>query len=310
MRSAVAPRTPSRPSTEVAARVVATPVLEWASAAERTGSVLTISRAVTYLTFSGAVVALGFSDAPSMPNEVSLGVDLGRRLGGFGWLVRPGDRARLHRHGVDVGVLQVRWRGPTARWEPRVSAGAWSREHVRARGEAILRHVGIDATASPTEIIDAMAHEGITLARDERGRSALEALVRSIRRREPEEAGRAADGMLGLGSGLTPEGDDVLAAAAATIVAFGPSVGLEGRRLRRLVEALTPDPGGRTTELSATLLSLAVAGRPLEPAGRLLHLDNDRGIATAIHQLSNVGHTTGRMYLTGIGVTAVALAAR
>jgi Protein of unknown function (DUF2877) len=309
VRSAVAPRMPARASTEVAARVVATPVLEWASAAERTGSVLTISRAVTYLTFPVSVVALAFSDAPTMPNEVSLGVDLGRRVGGFGSLVRPGDRARLHRHGVDVGVLQVRWRGRTARWEPRVSAGAWSRERVRARGEAILRHVGIDATASPTEVVDAMTHEGITLARDERGRSALEALVRSIRRREPEEAGRAADGMLGLGSGLTPEGDDVLAAAAVTLVAFGPSVGVEGRRLRRLVEALIPDRRGRTTELSATLLSLAVAGRTLEPAGRLLDLDNDRGVATAIHQLSDVGHTTGRMYLTSIGVTAAALAA-
>jgi hypothetical protein len=291
----------------VAARVVATPVLEWASAGERTGSVLTISRDVTYLTFPGAVVALAFSDAPSMPNEVSLSMDLGRDLGGFGSLLRPGDRARLHPHGIDVGVLEVRWPRATARWEPRVNAVAWPRERVRARGETVLRHLGIDPTASPTAVADGMSH-GITLARDEWGRSAVEALVRSLHRREPEEAGRAADGMLGLGWGLTPEGDDLLAAAAVTVVALGPSVGLERRRLRGLVRALTPDPVGRTTELSGTLLSLAAAGRPLEPVGRLLDLD--RGSATAIGRLSKVGHSTGRMYLTGIGVTAVALAAR
>jgi hypothetical protein len=294
----------------VAARVVATPVLEWASVGERTGSVLTISRDVTYLTFPGAVVALAFSDVPSMPNEVSLGTDLGHDLRGFGSLLRAGDRARLHRHGIDVGVIQVRWSGPTARWEPKVNTGTWSRDRVRARGERVLRHLGIHATASPSEIVEALAHEGIPLVRDEWGRSAVEALVRSLHRREPEEAHRAADGMLGLGSGLTPEGDDLLAAAAVTAVALGPSVGLEGRRLRRLVAALTPDPVGRTTELSGTLLALAAAGRPLEPVGRLLDLDDDRGTATAIDRLSKIGHTTGRMYLTGVGVTAVAFAAR
>jgi hypothetical protein len=294
----------------VAARVVATPVLEWASAGERTGSVVTISRDVTYLTFPGAVVALAFSDAPSLPNEVSLGIDLGRDLRGFGSMLRPGARAELHRHGIDVGVLHVRWPRPAARWEPRASAVAWSRERVRARGERVLRHLGIDLTASPAAVAERVAQEGITLARDERGRSAVKALVRSLHRRDPDEAGQAANGMLGLGSGLTPEGDDLLAAAAVTVIALGPSVGLERRMVRRLVEALTPDPVGRTTELSGTLLSLAASGRTLAPAGRLLDLDGGRGIATAIHRLSKVGHTTGRMYLTGIGVTAVALAGR
>jgi hypothetical protein len=293
---------------DVPAHMVATPVLEWAFAGERTGSVLTIAREVAYLTFSGVVVALAFSDAPSMPNEVSLGVDHGRDVRGFGSLLRPWDRARLHRHGIDVGRLHVRWPRPRARWEPHVNVGAWSRDRVRVRGETVLRHLGFDAMASPAAVADGMAEDGITLARDELGRSVIESLVHSLHRREPEEAGRAAAGMLGLGSGLTPEGDDLLSAAAVTIVALGPSVGLERRRLERLVEALTPDPEGRTTELSGTLLALAAAGRPLEPVGRLLDLDDDRGSATAIDRLSKVGHTTGRVYLTGVGATAVALA--
>lgn len=288
--------------------MVATPVLEWASAGERTGSVLTIARTVTYLTFSGVVVAVAFSDAPSMANEVSLGVDHGRDVRGLGSLLRPGDRTRLHRHGIDVGRLHVRWPRATARWEPHVNAGVWSRDHVRARGETVLRHLGIDAMASPAALAEGMARDGIALARDEPGRSAVGSLFRALRRRDTEEASRAAAGMLGLGSGLTPEGDDLLSAAAVTTVALGPSVGLERRRLERLVEVLTPDPVGRTTDLSATLMALAAAGRPLEPAGRLLDLDDDRGSAAAIDRLSRVGHTTGRMYLTGIGATALALA--
>jgi hypothetical protein len=191
-----------------------------------------------------------------------------------------------------------------------VTEGSWSRERVRVRGGRILRHVGVDATASPFALVEATARDGSSLARDERGRAAMAALVRSIDEREPEEACRAAAGMLGLGSGLTPEGDDLLAAAAVTVVALGPSVGLEGRVLRRLVEALTPDPVGRTTELSGTLLRLAESGRSLEPVGRLLDLHDDRGTASAIDRLSKVGHTTGRMYLRGLGATAVALAGR
>jgi uncharacterized protein DUF2877 len=293
---------------DVAAYIVATPVLEWASAGERTGSVLTITRNVTYLTFSGIVVALAFSDASLMPNEVSLRVDRGRRVRGFGSLLRPRDQARLHPDGIDVGRLRVRWPQPTARWEPHVKAGTWSRDRVRARGESVLRHLGIDAMASPAELAEAMARAGIVLARDELGRSAVESFFGSLGRRDTEGASRAAAGMLGLGSGLTPEGDDILAAATVTIVALGPSVGIERRTIERLVEALTPDPVGRTTELSGTLLALAAAGRALEPVGRLLDLDDDRGSAAAIDRLSKVGHTTGRMYLTGIGAAAVALA--
>ncbi len=74
------------------------------------------------------------------------------------------------------------------------------------------------------------------------------------------------------------------------------------------MRALTPDPRGRTTSLSATLLALAADGRPLEPVRRLLDLDDDRAWASAIDRLRGIGHTTGRMYVMGVGATVVALA--
>lgn len=300
------PRAHARPSVDVAARVLATPVLEWAAAGERTGSVLTIARDVCYLRFADVVVALGLLDAPTMPNEVSLGADLGRRIGRFASLVSAGDRARLHPDGIDVGRLRLRWRPHAERWDPRVIAGAWSRDRVRARGETILLDLGVNVPASPAAVTDALARDGIVLARDEVGRSAIASLLRSLSRRDPDDVGRAAARLLGLGAGLTPEGDDLLAAAAVTVVAFGPSVGLDAEAGTRFAEALTPDATGRTTALSATLLALARTGRTIEPVCRLLDLDDDP--AAAIERLSTFGHTTGRMYLTGVGATAIALA--
>jgi hypothetical protein len=181
---------------------------------------------------------------------------------------------------------------------------------VLARGESILRHLRIDVGASADAFAASMVSNGIAVACDERGDRAIVALFRSLRRRSPEDVREAAAALLGLGQGLTPEGDDLLAAAVVTVVALGPSAGLHGRMRRRLVEALAPHPAGRTTALSATLLELAAAGRPLEPVRGLLDLDDDRRCETAIERLLKVGHTTGRVYVTGVGAAAHALAYR
>jgi hypothetical protein len=293
---------------EVAARAVAVPVLEWASAADRTGIVLGVGRDVCYLRFSDVVVALGLSDAPTLPNEVSLGTGIASPGYGFDSLVAGGDPAWLHPHGVDVGRLRVRW-PRDAGWEPRLTPGAWSRDRVRMRGEAILVHLGFDAAPPLAGVADALARDGILLVCGDVGRCGVVSLFRALHRRNPDEAARAAEDMLGLGSGLTPEGDDLLAAAAAAVLAFGPSVGLGAVAGSRLVEALTPDAAGRTTALSATLLALARAGRTLGPVSRVLDLDAEAACAAAIERLTTFGHTTGRMYLAGVGATAIALAA-
>ncbi len=136
-----------------------------------------------------------------MPNGVVVGVN----RGAFGRWVEPGDRARLHPGGMDAGALHVRWPWPAPAWEPRVAGGPWPRDRVLERGEAILRHLGADAV-DPSR-----------------------ALLGALERRDAASVRAAADSMLGLGPGLTPEGDDVLAAAAVTVVALGSSVGLDER---------------------------------------------------------------------------------
>jgi len=99
---------------------------------------------------------------------------------------------------------------------------------------------------------------------------------------------RSADGtaLVGRGPGLTPEGDDLVAGAAAVLAASGRgslAAALVGTDLRR-----------RTTALSATLLELAGTGLGPEPLQALL-----AGDPAALDRLLRLGHSTGRAYALG-----------
>jgi len=303
-------------SVEVPAHVIATPVLEWASGGDRMGRVAIVGPTAVYLELAGVVVGLTARGVPLMPNGIALGVDGSnpRGVDPTPWsrwiaaLVRPGDPARLGSTGIDAGGVHVRWPWPLPVWEPAVPARRWGRDAVLSRGEGILRGAGVGSMTSPGGVARAMARDGITLARDPLGRRAIDVLFESLWQRDPEVACTAALRLLGLGAGLTPEGDDLLAASALSITALGPSVGLGDRARRRLVAALVPEPLGRTTSLSATLLALAAEGRAMEPVAHLLDLDDERSWAGAFDRLSRVGHTTGVVYAIGVGTTAVALA--
>jgi hypothetical protein len=126
-------------------------------------------------------------------------------------------------------------------------------------------------------------------------------LARAVATRDPELAGAVAAGLIGRGGGLTPEGDDAVAATAA-VVAAGPWPAAEkatwldaviGERLRE-----------RTSALSATLLELARAGAAAEPLHAVLI--GERWYA-ALPRLERIGHSTGRVYAVNAATAARAL---
>jgi hypothetical protein len=101
--------------------------------------------------------------------------------------------------------------------------------------------------------------------------------------------------LIGLGSGLTPEGDDVVAATAAVVAAAGRPD--EARAL------LPANLRARTTALSATLLELAAAGQALEP----LHALFGSRWRDGLDRLHAVGHSTGRAYAAAAAHAAIRL---
>jgi hypothetical protein len=304
------------------AHLVATPVLERLDG-ERSGVVLGAGATAAWVDLEGFVVAVITREVPLLPNAVALG-------GGSGSLARPGVApgapARLGPGRVDLGTLRITWdpAAPPA-WDPTVPVppGA-DRASVARRGAALLRALGVDASG-PASLVGELARNGLPTAVDPEGAAGLRQLFRGVHERDPVPAAAGARELLGRGPGLTPEGDDLLAAVAGTLTVLGPTTGLDGAGLTALLAAVASasgaaaanrpgpasPPAERTTALSATLLALAAAGRLAEPAGRLLDLgpQGEAGWPAALARLERLGHGSGRAYAAGIAASALLLAA-
>ncbi|MGY1772538.1 DUF2877 domain-containing protein [Blastococcus sp. SYSU D00813] len=132
----------------------------------------------------------------------------------------------------------------------------------------------------------------------------LAALRGAVRRADLDAALRTATRLIGLGPGLTPAGDDVMAGTMAGLVLLGHPA---ADRFAAGVYALA---AGRTTELSRALLRHAAAGRVSgEYAAVLQGLVGERPLGPAIAGLMATGSTSGRAMALGLS-TAIDLVDR
>jgi Protein of unknown function (DUF2877) len=113
----------------------------------------------------------------------------------------------------------------------------------------------------------------------------------------PEVSGDLVRRLLGVGPGLTPAGDDVLAGLLVGLWSFGQSA----KPLRLAVLAGLP---ARTTDLSAALLRRAVRGESIPQVSRLLRTISGSKWQGRLDQtldgLVRVGHTSGAALATGV----------
>jgi hypothetical protein len=293
------------------AHLVAVPVLERLGAG-RGGVVLGAGATAAWVDLDGFVVAVTTREVPLLPNAVAVAA-------GSGSLSHPGlaagTAARVAPGRIGLGPLQVSWdpADPPA-WDPTVPMPtAADPAAVAGRGAALLAALGIRPGVEAAGLVREVARVGLATAVDPDGAYGLARLFRGVLERDPVPARAAARALLGRGPGLTPEGDDLLAAVAGTVAVLGPATGLDGPERDELLAALAPIPG-RTTALSATLLELAAQGRLAEPAGRLLDLDRPADPSArpawspALARLERLGHGSGRAYAVGIGASASLLA--
>ena len=183
---------------------------------------------------------------------------------------------------VDGFVVSVTARGVPLMPNGIALAGRRSDGVVRLGGAAVwdpTLRLGDDAAARGAQILGALGAEP---PGDE--------LTLAVAARDPERAAAAARGLIGLGPGLTPEGDDRLAGTAAVLAARGWGAGW-----------LPPDLRARTTALSATLLELAARGQVIEPVHGLF----GPRWRPALARLLRVGHSTGPAYATAAAGAAL-----
>jgi hypothetical protein len=117
----------------------------------------------------------------------------------------------------------------------------------------------------------------------------------------PEVAADLVRRLLGVGTGLTPAGDDVLAGLLVGLWSFGQ----RAEPLRLAVLAGLP---AGTTDLSAALLRCAARGESIPQVNQLLRTMSGGAwqgrLDHAIYDLVRVGHTSGAALATGVWAAA------
>lgn len=305
-----------------------------------------------------AVLAVVTADGVRLPNALVIAVPAATRPLAT---VHPGRPARVGRGAVHLPSLRVsaaRW------WEPRPVLGSWSAgaDHDRGGHHPHRAPGACPADGADHDLRGPCAHQpeesrgavGVLAAALAASPSAvahrLGPLAVALADDDREAAAVAAAGLLGLGPGLTPAGDDVLAGALATLALLGPppasaprSAAPTGpepagprptlppaadgvRRVRRsgsagggaatgawagLDRAVGELAAARTTALSAALLHCARRGQVAAPAADLLRaLTGDGDVVGAAARLVRVGHSSGRDLAAGILLAAQTRAAR
>jgi Protein of unknown function (DUF2877) len=266
----------------LAAASIGPPVLEAVGVGD-TGVVSGSGSSAAYVRFGGFVVAVTAPGVPLMPNAISLASAPPDGI-------RSGARAVRHSNGFQMGDAFV------------------DCAHITLGTSTIPVNARATATRIAERALDLLRWGATTL--DDRGRQAIGALGEALGGRGSRDLRPAVEGLLGLGPGLTPEGDDLVAGCAAGIVAFGGPAGL-GAALgdRWLADLCPPDAHARTTALSVTLLELACSGHVAEPLATVLDLESGpERCRRAARALETIGHSTGRAWMTGSGVAATGLA--
>lgn len=262
----------------------------------RPGRVAAVWPAAAYVEVRGTpwVVAVVTRGGVALPNAVV--VAMKHEAAPFAG-VTVGQAARVGGGKVDLGGLVVRVR---RWWDPVPRLG----------------HVHPAALAERLAVVERLLpawpppRAPVTLA--ERG-AVLEA---ASLRLDTAAAATAIGDLIGLGPGLTPAGDDVVASLVAGVrllagAVAGPALGV-APALDQLVTALTAavvGAAGRTTWLSAALLRHATRGEVAAPvAGLLAGLAGRAAPAVAVERLLGIGHTSGHDLATGLVMAARTIA--
>jgi hypothetical protein len=294
--------------------------------------VLGVQRRACHLTLdAGPLVILSMPDVPLAPNAFA--VDLGAHPTPAAAGFRAGQSVSLSlgsdfafRTVADrqhAGIVRKAKSDPVVDWW--VALGAGEPWEPRPR---VPRPAPPDLAARLRAVRVTVVAEGaresllplLWMAESDRGGSpagilraaapAARMLVAAAIRRDATSVGRAAGSLAGLGSGLTPSGDDVLAGFAAAWALIGASLALDFRARRLVTGAILSGAGAGASPIGRAWLDHACRGELLEPMTRfvaLLLAEASLDLTPAVRGALAVGSSSGADWMVGflLGASAV-----
>jgi hypothetical protein len=262
-------------------------------------------------------VILSMPDVPLAPNAFA--VD----LGAYATLEAAGFRAG---QSVSLGVgarpgPEADWwvaLGAGEPWEPRPRVPSSAPPDLADRLRAVRVTVvaeGARESLLPLIWVSESDRGGLPAGSLRSAAPAARMLVAAAIRRDATSVERAAGRLAGLGSGLTPSGDDVLAGFAAAWALVGASLTLDGTARRVVTGALRSGADAAASPIGRAWLEHACRGELLEPMTRfvaLLLAGTSLDLTPAVRGALAVGSSSGADWMVGflLGTGAVLEAAR
>lgn len=231
------------------------------------GRVLHTGADAIYFTSHADVIGITSRHATAIPCTISTRLETVHELFGIARPPQVGDDVTIGSGSVSLGDAEIR----------------------------IGRFVDYRMHRLPSAAVTTMRDRLIAATGESSQVAEIEPSVLDILRTTPVDA---LPSLLGLGSGLTPFGDDVVCGMLAALLASEDSCALD---VRDAVLRLAPH---RTTALSATLLRRASKGDVLPAFADLVRAlqDDPDHISTSIAQLLSIGHTSGAGMLLGLRI--------
>ncbi|MDF5752420.1 DUF2877 domain-containing protein [Spongiactinospora sp. TRM90649] len=223
------------------------------------------------------VIALVTGEGVRLPNSMVLSVPLPG--------VAAGDDAVVGEGGIDLGPYALR---PRRWWNPAPPLGPVEPARLDQAAAAMT------ALCAATARRPGLEHNGAADLLAEG--CATGSLISMI---------TAAERLVGLGPGLTPSGDDLLAGLLVALRQLGRACGVERAVWTAdwLAAAVTFDARTRTTPISATLLHCAAKGEAsAEVTAVLRGMCGRQALEPAMARLLSLGHTSGADLAWGLRV--------
>ena len=272
------------------------------------GSIHSVFHRALNIAIDGTMLALLSGDLPRMPNGVRLSsVMLEELLRGLG----PGMEVWVGDGELLIPGCNFSLCLPEAPpWEPRpdIEGYSWQCETVAQHVHLLARYLvdrpqrgGLAALVGPLllgQAVQEMPLVWMALPK-------MRLLARAAREQDMAGVEEATRGLAGLGPGLTPAGDDVLAGFAAVMAMLSARISADGTSRSHVAEVIAAVARPRTTMLSGVLLEHAARGEVAEQLGEMLltlalPVEESGAVLCAADKLLAFGETSGGDTLLGV----------